>query len=64
MSTKPAVRSSSARVVPNGLRRDAVYRDGKRFYEPQLVWQTAGTPAFHARSGKLQIPIGSPALDL
>jgi hypothetical protein len=51
MSTKPAVRSSSARVVPNGYGALPFCGTENAFYERHVVWHTAGTPDFHARSG-------------
>ena len=64
MGTKPAVRSSSARVVPHGYGAMPFIAMEIAFYQRQLVWHTAGTPDFHARSGKLQIPTDSQSLDL
>jgi hypothetical protein len=62
MNTKPAVRSSSARVVPNGYGVVPFIGTENAFYEWQLVWHTAGTPDFHGPSRKLQIPTDSQSL--
>ena len=40
MNTKPAVRSSSARVVPNGYGVVPFIGTENAFYEWQLVWHT------------------------
>ena len=47
MGTKPAVRSSSARVVPHGYGAMPFIAMEIAFYQRQLVWHTTGTPDFH-----------------
>jgi hypothetical protein len=59
MGTKPAVRSSSARVIPNGHGAMPFIATENAF----MSGNWSGTPVFHARSGKLQIPTDSQSPD-